>query len=104
MPHEGPAGMPRPLVRCNLQTVVVLVGRDGDIDEEAMRQEIENRIEPSVTVTSRQPRFVGDKEVVVSTRTNVLLEDQVEDTVSAVNNQLRQQNLGFEVQDWRIET
>lgn len=101
---HGPAGMPRPLCRCNQQIVFVLVGRGNDIDETAIENELDTELSVDVSVNSRGPKIEGDRELVVTVRSGSVSENTVDESESVINSYLITQNVGFEIKEWRIDS
>lgn len=87
----------------SLKVVVVLDGRGDNIDETAIQRQIQTDVDNiSASVSTRTARLVGDVEVVAQTRTDVLLEEQVEGIVNVVREQMRMQPVQYTVREWRV--
>lgn len=87
------ARMPRPLAR---QLVSFqLLGRE-DVPVDMINQQLPS----GMSATERPPRFTGDKEVAITTNSNVLTDEEFEEANRAV----RQAVLNtHEVEGWRVE-
>lgn len=91
------------VLSCDQQVVIELVGRGGDVDEQAIQNEMDTSLRKNSTVSVRQARFDADEEVVVRTSDSIILEEDINTIERVVRNQIIQQNIGFEVSEWRVE-
>jgi len=87
----------------DLQLVLELDGRDGAIDTDAISSAVNQATNKNVSVSVRQGRFDASKEIVLFTRSNILLEDQQQSMERAVRNHLIQNNSPYSLVEWRVE-
>lgn len=89
---------------CSQQIIIELIGRGGqNINTEPIRQGINNNLNKSFEVETRQARFDADVEVVASTRGSIIMEQDVDTARRITMQQIRRQALAYEFNEWRVE-
>lgn len=99
--------MRRPLrsTLCREKIVIELSGR-GDPDnldtnsiENAINQELSNE----ASVSTRAGRFDSDYELVASTRSSVILDDDVREVFDTVQQEILSSGITLQMDGWRVE-
>lgn len=103
--EEPGTGPMRRVIGCRLQIAIVLEGR-GDrnqIDTSAIEDAVNQQTQTSFDVRQRDARINGDAELLLVSRSSIIDEENLDAGVRVARNELFNQNVGFEVLEWRVE-
>lgn len=96
MPHNGPLGGPRPMIRCNQDVIFELGTAMRSEDQNALQSNLSNNIDENITVEQGLSFDTGATEVRIETTSSTVDNDVFEEYRRELIDQ------GVQISGWRI--